>query len=60
MKHPDEDARFQCMKFNVFMCERCLACPDPDLHCKFRSSCPIWFMVRRGGRHIDADAATGN
>jgi len=42
-----------CMKHNKYMCEECLKCPDPEIHCKFRSSCPIWFMDKRGGRSID-------
>ncbi len=42
-----------CMKHNIFMCEECLQCRDPDIYCKFRSSCPIWFMEKRGGNQID-------
>ncbi len=41
------------MKHNIYLCEECLECPDPDIHCKFRSSCPIWFMDKRGGKTID-------
>jgi len=26
------------------MCEECIKCRDPEIFCKFRSSCPIWFM----------------
>lgn len=32
------------------MCEECLKCNDPDIYCKFRSACPIWFMERRKAR----------
>ena len=41
------------MKHNIYLCEECLECRDPDIHCKFRSSCPIWFMDKRGGKTID-------
>ncbi|MBU0992520.1 MAG: hypothetical protein KJ737_08515 [Proteobacteria bacterium] len=42
-----------CMKHQVYMCEKDMACRDPHIHCKFRSSCPIWFLTKRGGRDID-------
>jgi hypothetical protein len=29
------------------MCEECMACRDPDIYCKFRESCPVWFMTRK-------------
>jgi len=35
------------MKHNIYMCEECLRCRDPEIYCKFRSSCPIWFMDKR-------------
>ncbi len=52
-KHPDRETNFLCMKHNVYMCEECLNCRDPEIHCKHRSSCPIWFMEKRGGKGID-------
>jgi ferredoxin len=39
------------MKYNVYLCGECLKCRDPELYCKFRSSCPIWFLQKKG---IDA------
>jgi hypothetical protein len=39
------------MKYNVYLCGECLTCRDPELYCKFRSSCPIWFLQKKG---IDA------
>jgi len=35
------------MKHNVYMCEECLQCRDPELFCKHRPSCPIWFLTRK-------------
>ena len=46
--HPDRETPYQCMKHNYFLCEECLACNDPDLYCKFRSSCAIHFLSRKG------------
>lgn len=53
VNHPDRETNFLCMKHNIYLCEECLKCPDPEIHCKFRSSCPIWFMDKRGGKSID-------
>ncbi|MEZ4527500.1 MAG: hypothetical protein R2941_16390 [Desulfobacterales bacterium] len=48
--HPDRESNFLCMKHNVHLCEECLSCRDPELYCKFRSSCPIWFIHRQKKR----------
>lgn len=45
--HPDRETNFLCSKHNIYMCEECMACRDPDIYCKFRSSCPVWFMTRK-------------
>jgi hypothetical protein len=37
------------MKHNIYMCEECLDCRDPEIYCKFRSSCPIHFLTKRKG-----------
>jgi hypothetical protein len=48
--HPDRETRFQCLKHNVWLCEECLKCRDPELYCKNRSACPIWFIEKRRRR----------
>lgn len=45
--HPEVESRFLCMKHNLYLCEECLTCRDPEIYCKYRSSCPIWFMTKR-------------
>jgi uncharacterized 2Fe-2S/4Fe-4S cluster protein (DUF4445 family) len=45
--HPDRETSFLCLKYNIYMCEECLKCRDPEIFCKFRSSCPIWFIEKR-------------
>jgi uncharacterized 2Fe-2S/4Fe-4S cluster protein (DUF4445 family) len=60
INHPDIETNFMCMKHNIYLCEDCLKCRDPEIHCKFRSSCPIWFMEKRGGKSIDEVPAVGN
>jgi len=46
--HPEIETSYLCMKHNVYLCEDCLKCRDPEIYCKFRSSCPIWFMQKKG------------
>ncbi len=46
VNHPDRETCYKCMKYNKYMCEDCLKCPDPELFCKFRPSCPIWFLIK--------------
>ena len=54
--HTDRETRYHCGKHNIYLCEECLTCRDPELFCKFRSACPIWFMSRKQ-KHL-ADRAT--
>jgi uncharacterized 2Fe-2S/4Fe-4S cluster protein (DUF4445 family) len=49
-RHPERETRYQCLKHGVWMCEECLACRDPQLYCKHRSACPIWFIEKRRKR----------
>ena len=56
--HPKIETRFLCMKHNNYLCEECLKCQDPELYCKFRSACPIWFLGKKGGKELlNADNA---
>ncbi|MBU4129771.1 MAG: DUF4445 domain-containing protein, partial [Proteobacteria bacterium] len=48
INHPQIETRYLCMKHNIYLCEECLACRDPDIYCKFRPSCPIHFMTKKG------------
>ncbi|ACN17743.1 metal-binding protein [Desulforapulum autotrophicum HRM2] len=48
INHPDTETPYKCMKHNIYQCEHCLECPDPDIYCKFRTSCPIYFMSKKG------------
>jgi uncharacterized 2Fe-2S/4Fe-4S cluster protein (DUF4445 family) len=46
--HPEKESSYLCMKDNVYLCDECLYCRNPEIYCKFRTSCPIWFMEKRG------------
>jgi hypothetical protein len=56
VNHPEKETRYACMKHDIYMCEDCLACRGPDIYCKFRTSCPIWFLTKRKG-NLDGDVA---
>lgn len=47
VNHPDIETSYLCMKHGLYLCDRCLVCRDPDLYCKFRSSCPIHFVSKK-------------
>jgi uncharacterized 2Fe-2S/4Fe-4S cluster protein (DUF4445 family) len=46
--HPDRETGYICLKHNIYLCEDCLQCSDPDIYCKFRPSCPIYFISKKG------------
>ncbi len=48
VNHPDREATFRCAKDDVYLCEECLKCRNPDIYCKFRTSCIIWEMQKYG------------
>jgi len=47
VNHSDRETNYLCLKQNIHLCEECLGCNDPELYCKFRSSCIIWFMTKK-------------
>jgi hypothetical protein len=57
--HPDRETRYHCSKHDIYLCEACLECRDPELYCKYRTACPIWFMSRKQKHLADADSGTG-
>ena len=48
INHPEIETSYKCMKHNIYQCDQCLECRDPDLYCKFRTSCPIHFISKKG------------
>ncbi len=50
INHPDRETPYLCMKHQIYLCDECLACKDPNIYCKHRSACPIWFMSKRRER----------
>ncbi len=58
--HPDRETRYMCSKHGHYYCEECLECRDQKLYCKFRTACPIWFMMKetKSGRGDDQETDT--
>lgn len=57
--HPDRETPYACLKHDVYLCEECLGCRDPDIYCKHRPSCAIHFMTKRKG-DLDGDGPPGH
>jgi hypothetical protein len=51
--HPDVESGYFCMKHKYFLCEKCVRCLDPEIYCKYRNSCVIFFIDKKGGKGID-------
>jgi len=51
--HPERETAYKCMKHNYYLCKECLECRDPDIYCKFRPSCPIHFLSKKGFEATD-------
>jgi len=47
INHPEIQTSYLCMKHNIYLCDKCLECRDPDIYCKFRSSCAIHFIATK-------------
>ena len=56
----DIETSFICMKDNVYLCENCLTCRNPDIYCKFRTACPIWFIDKHGENWEEEPGAKEN
>ncbi len=49
--HPDIETSYVCLKHNVYLCESCLKCKDPEIYCKYRTACPIRFLDKEKKRN---------
>ena len=60
INHPDKEAMVGCQKRNNIngYCQQCLEDSatsfDPEIYCKFRTSCIIWEFAKTNGRHRKA------
>ncbi|MFH1539900.1 MAG: hypothetical protein ABIH66_13185 [bacterium] len=46
VNHPKRESDFHCAKNDEYLCKECMKCADPDIYCKFRPSCNIWYMLK--------------
>jgi len=51
--HPESESNYYCSKHQIYLCEECLSCRDPEIFCRYRTSCTIWFLTKKGGNDID-------
>jgi hypothetical protein len=56
VNHSHRETSYRCSKYDIYLCEECLQCRDPDIYCKFRSACPISFISKDNGRLNGPDA----
>lgn len=56
INHPERETSYICMKHNYYLCEECLECRDPEIYCKFRSSCPIYFISKKGFENSETES----
>lgn len=50
VNHPEIESQSVCMKYSKHLCDQCATCQDPELYCKFRSACTIWFLEKAARR----------
>jgi len=43
------------MKHDNYLCRACLQCRDPEIYCKYRPSCLIWFMDKNSDKLGDTE-----
>ena len=57
VNHPGRETSYACLKHQIYMCQDCIDCRDPEIYCKFRESCTIWFLTKK---NFDDDAMEKN
>ena len=57
VNHPNRETSYMCTKHGIYFCEKCLKCRDPEIYCKFRSACPIWYAHKEKKREARQRAA---
>jgi hypothetical protein len=58
-RHPEREARYRCMKYQIPMCAECMRCSDPEIYCKFRTACPIDYLLKERRRRERRAACPG-
>jgi hypothetical protein len=46
INHPERETSYLCMKHNLYLCKTASTAATPEIYCKFRPSCPIWFISK--------------
>ena len=56
VSHPGIETSYMCMKENIYLCDECFECRNPNIYCKFRTACPIWFIEKEKMREERREA----
>lgn len=61
--HPDRPAVARCQKYGYGYCSECLDtdphCSDPEIYCKFRTQCLVYFRYKEAQRAKARQAQQG-
>ena len=44
--HPQIESAYFCFKYKYYLCHACVRCADPQIYCKYRTSCVINFLEK--------------
>ena len=60
VNHPDRKAAAVCRRYSRGLCVECLeenpVCPDPDLFCRYRERCLIFYGYKEKQRELRREA----
>lgn len=48
--HPEKETIYHCLKHDIYLCQECLHCIDPEIYCKHRTSCTLWYIHKEQKR----------
>jgi hypothetical protein len=53
-EHPDRRAAAECMRYSRGFCVECLeerpVCPDPEMFCRYRERCLVYYSYKEKRR----------
>lgn len=55
--HPDAKGVYHCEKYDIYLCEKCIKCRDPELYCKHRTACAVHFLEKEARRENNIDTS---
>ena len=56
INHPRRKTSYRCMKYELYLCQDCLHCCEPEIYCRHRTACAIHFMLKNSD--LEAEPTT--